>query len=114
MKTSEIKELFESFESIAIEYDGVECWSARELSIALGYSQYRNFLPVVEKAKDSCLSAGENLSDHFADVSKMASIGSDAERLIDDVMLTRYNSSKWRPSQTTDSICSKLFCSSNS
>lgn len=90
MKASEIQELFNSFESIAIEYDGVECWSARELSLALGYSQYRNFLPVIDKAKESCSNAGESVSDHFADVRKMVNLGSGAERQIDDVMLTRY------------------------
>ena len=90
MKATEIQELFNSFESIAIEYDGVECWSARELSLAIGYSQYRNFLPVIDKAKESCLNAGESVSDHFADVRKMVSLGSGAERQIDDVMLTRY------------------------
>ena len=51
MKATEIQEHFNSFESIAIEYEGVECWSARELSLALGHSQYRNFLAVIEKAK---------------------------------------------------------------
>ncbi|MDE5811455.1 MAG: DNA damage-inducible protein D [Muribaculaceae bacterium] len=90
MKATEIQELFNSFESIAIEYEGVECWSARELSLALGYSQYRNFLPVIEKAKESCSNAGESASDHFADVRKMVPLGSNAERQIDDVMLTRY------------------------
>lgn len=90
MKASEIRELFNSFESIAIDYDGVECWSARELSISLGYSQYRNFLPVIAKAKESCSNAGESVSDHFADVRKMVQLGSNAEREIEDVMLTRY------------------------
>ncbi len=90
MRANEIQELFNSFESIAIEYDGVECWSARELSVALGYVQYRNFLPVIDKAKESCLNAGESVPDHFADVRKMVQIGSNAERQIDDVMLTRY------------------------
>ena len=36
MKTEEIKELFEQFESIANEYEGSECWSARELCGLLG------------------------------------------------------------------------------
>lgn len=43
MKEEEIKELFEQFEAIANEYEGVECWSARELAQVLGYSQWRNF-----------------------------------------------------------------------
>lgn len=90
MKANEIQELFNSFESIAIEYEGVECWSARELSLALGYTQYRNFLPVIEKAKDACSNAGESTPDHFADVRKMVTLGSGAERQIDDIMLTRY------------------------
>ena len=38
MKEEEIKELFEQFEAIANEYEGVECWSARELAQVLGYS----------------------------------------------------------------------------
>lgn len=35
MKEEEIKELFEQFEAIANEYEGVECWSARELAQVL-------------------------------------------------------------------------------
>ena len=36
MKATGIQDLFNSFESIAIEYEGVECWSARELYTLLG------------------------------------------------------------------------------
>ena len=38
MKEEEIKELFEQFEAIANESEGVECWSARELAQVLGLS----------------------------------------------------------------------------
>ncbi|MDE6144580.1 MAG: DNA damage-inducible protein D [Muribaculaceae bacterium] len=90
MKANDIQDLFNSFESIAIEYDGVECWCARELAPVMGYAQWRNFQSIIEKAKDSVTNAGENISDHFADVSKMVKVGSGAERQVDDVMLTRY------------------------
>ena len=42
MKEEEIKELFEQFEAIANEYEGVECWSARELAQVLGYSKWES------------------------------------------------------------------------
>ena len=90
MKTNEIKKLFQTFEKIVCEYNGIECWSARELQIVLGYTQWRNFLGIIDKAKESCTNFGENVSYHFADVSKMVSIGSGAEKSIDDILLTRY------------------------
>lgn len=90
MKTEEIKELFTKFESIVCEYNGVECWSARELYKLLGYSQWRNFLPAVEKAKESCEAAGEKVSYHFADVRKMIDLAKGAQREVDNILLTRY------------------------
>ena len=62
MKTEEIKELFEQFESIANEYEGIECWSARELCGLLGYSKWEKFYNVIEKARDACVNAGEPVS----------------------------------------------------
>ena len=90
MKTEEIKTLFDQFEAIVCDYNGIECWSARELYILLGYTQWRNFLLVVDKAKNACINAGENVFNHFAYVSKMVTIGSNSQREIDDIMLTRY------------------------
>lgn len=90
MKSEEIKALFAQFESAAAELEGVECWSARELQDLLGYSKWENFEKVIQKAKDACKNAGEEIEYHFPDVRKMVKIGSGAEKEIDDILLTRY------------------------
>ncbi len=90
MKSDEIKQLFDLFESASLETDGIECWSARELQSLLGYSKWENFEKVIQKAKDACKNAGEEIVYHFPDVRKMVAIGSGAEKEIDDILLTRY------------------------
>ncbi len=60
MKTEEIKELFTQFESIVCDYNGVECWSARELQSLLGYVKWDKFINVINKAEEACRNAGEN------------------------------------------------------
>ena len=90
MEKDTIEELNKRFEESAYEQDGVEYWLARELQELLGYSEWRNFLNSVNKAKESCNTSGVGASDHFVDVNKMVKIGSGAERNKDDIMLTRY------------------------
>ena len=90
MKENEITELFNRFELAAIELNGIECWSARDLQTLLGYSQWRNFFNAIDKAKESCINAGENANYHFADVSKVIEAGKGAQHETDDILLTRY------------------------
>ena len=85
-----ITKLQKNFEDYAQKADGVEFWFARDLQNLLGYTQWRNFLAIVDKAKESCKNGGQITADHFADVSKKVRIGSEAEREIEDIMLTRY------------------------
>lgn len=90
MKAEEIIELFRQFESIANEYEGVECWSARELSSLLGYAKWDKFSNVLEKAQEACTNAGENPDYHFPRRGEMITLAKGAQREIDDYMLTRY------------------------
>ncbi|MFB9120532.1 DNA damage-inducible protein D [Bergeyella porcorum] len=90
MKTEEIKQLFEQFENASSTIEDVECWSARELQKLLGYSQWRNFETAIEKAKTACENAGEEITYHFAGVSKTIAMPKGAEKEIDDILLTRY------------------------
>jgi len=52
MKKEEIQALFEEYEHAACEVNGIECWSARELCSLFGYTQWRNFVNVIDKAKE--------------------------------------------------------------
>jgi len=69
---------------------GFEYWSSRELARTLEYSEYRHFLPVIDRAKVSCTNSGQDTIDHFEDVLDMVEIGSTASRKISDIYLSRY------------------------
>ena len=78
------------FDDIRHEADGIEYWYARELMKLLDYVQWRNFENVVKKGMLSCKNNGISVEDHFAGVSKMVTLGSGANREVEDYMLTRY------------------------
>jgi DNA-damage-inducible protein D len=70
--------------------NGNEFWSARDLSKTLEYSEYRHFIPVVERAKEACANSGQQVVDHFEDILDMVNIGSGAQRKAESVKLSRY------------------------
>jgi DNA-damage-inducible protein D len=94
MKKETIIQLHSNFEqSVQKETDtGTEFWLARDLQDLLGYSKWENFAKVIEKARTACKNAGYEPADHFLDIRKMVSLGSGAEREIEDIALTRYAS----------------------
>ena len=90
MKKELIHELFEKFEQACYIYKDVECWSARELQLLFNYSEWRNFIKVIDKAKETCRNVGERVSDHFVDSNKMIELAKGAQREVEDIALTRY------------------------
>lgn len=88
-----IDKLIARFEDAAqVDEDGVEYWDARDLQKLLEYSDWRNFVAVISKAKDSCRASGQEVGNHFVDVNEMVEVGSGAERGIESARLTRYAS----------------------
>ena len=80
-----------TFESIKkIDENGVEYWLSRDLAKILEYADYRNFITVINKAKEACSNSGNEVLDHFGDITEMVTIGSGAQRPIDTIKLTRY------------------------
>ena len=69
-----------------------EYWTARDLAKVLEYSEYRHFLPVVAKAFEACKNSGHASQDHFEEILDMVSIGSGAERSVENIKLSRYTS----------------------
>lgn len=92
MKRELILQLRNSFEEAAYEQDGIEYWLARDLQELLGYTDWRNFLNIVNKAKESCKNSQIDPNYHFVDVNKMIKLPKNAVREVDDIMLTRYAS----------------------
>lgn len=71
---------------------GNEFWTARKISKVLEYAEYRNFLPVIERAKLACKNSGQEIENHFVDYHEMVGIGSGAERQMESVKLSRFAS----------------------
>jgi len=69
---------------------GAEFWSARELARVLEYTDFRNFIAVIAKAREACANSGHTVSDHFVDITEMVGIGSGAQRPINTIYMSRY------------------------
>ena len=90
MKPALIRRLCKNFEDFVHVQDGVEFWFARDVQYLLGYTEWRNFLKVVEKARESCKTANNPILDHFVDANKSIPVPKGGEKVIEDILLTRY------------------------
>ena len=70
--------------------NGNEFWSARDISKVLEYSEYRHFVPVIERAKEACINSGQQVGYHFEDILEMITTGKTAQREVESVKLSRY------------------------
>jgi len=67
--------------------NGNEYWTARTLAKVLNYTDFRNFLSVIEKAKDACINSGQVIAGHFEDMLDMITTGKTAQRKVESVKL---------------------------
>lgn len=85
------RESVNTFESIKqIDEFGNEYWLARSLARVLGYTDFRNFINVILKAKTACLNSNHAVSDHFVDINEMIELAKGATRNVESYQLSRY------------------------
>ena len=73
MEKQLITRFHKNFEDFVHHGVGVEFWLARDLQSLLGCSRWENFLTAIGKAKQACISANNEETDHFLDTTKMVS-----------------------------------------
>ena len=79
------------FENIKhIDEYGNEYWYARELQKVLEYKDWRNFLKVLNKAKDACKNSGFNIDEQLVEVNRLSKRNNNATANIQDYKLSRY------------------------
>ena len=69
---------------------GNEYWSSRDFARVLGYTDYRNFEAVIEKARTASFNSGQRVEDHFVEITEMIEIGKGGQRAVKTVMMSRY------------------------
>lgn len=82
------KTIFENIKEI--DENGNEFWGARKLAKILEYSEFRHFLPVIEKAKIACKNSSQLVSEHIEDFLEEIEHGNGAKKMYQSYKLSRY------------------------
>ena len=91
MKTVTLHQSHQTFEDIKqIDSNGIEFWYARALAKVLEYSDFRNFLKVIDKAKEACVNSGFEVEDHLVEVTEVVQGGSGVANPYPSFALSRY------------------------
>lgn len=91
MEKKRVEQIKEQFDVILHSTEeNIEYWFARDLMPLLGYERWENFEKAIVRAMESCETSGVVISDHFREVTKMVTLGSNSQRGVRDYMLTRY------------------------
>jgi DNA-damage-inducible protein D len=86
-----IKTVLTVFEQIKhTDNNGNEFWMARQLAKVLAYTDFRNFITVINKAKEACENSGQLIKNHIVEFNEMVPIGSGAVREMASYKLSRY------------------------
>ena len=79
------------FEQIRqVDENSNEYWLARQLAKVLEYTDFRNFIKVITKAKEACENSGQIAENHIVEANEMVTIGSGATRSMPSYKLSRY------------------------
>ncbi|MCH7605145.1 DNA damage-inducible protein D [Patescibacteria group bacterium] len=90
MQHQQLELLPKNLDEISHEENGDKYWEARDLYTVLGYASWDGFVGSLDRAIESCNTAGDEVEHHFRQVTKMVDIGSGAKRPLVDYRLTRY------------------------
>src|SRR3989344_5039657 len=81
----------QGFEDIKeVDSNGIEFWTARKLFPLLGYSRWETFDEVIMRSAKAALNSGQNVDNHFRQLTKLVDIGSGGKRAVKDWKLDRY------------------------
>ena len=81
----------QTFEDIKhLDEQGNEFWYARALAKVLDYSDFRNFVTVIDKAFNALEQSGMNASDHIGEVTEVIEMGKGAQKAWPSFALSRH------------------------